>query len=312
VRFVFERDLFPTLTDPDVVAAGAEAHGLQPADEIIGVWYGGRARAYPVRVLQHYHAVNDTLGDQPLLLTFCVVCSSGTVWNPVHRNRRLTFGFEGIHAGLPVYYDHQTKTRWFHMTGRAFDGWYAGVHLEPITHARYTTWREWRLAHPGTDVVPAPADIPASHQDAQVTFRGSTFMPPLMRTTLPPADERLPANELLFGIQEGSHARAYPLSAIKRAGGVLHDKVGAREVSLWLAPGGETVVAYDARIGKEALHFEWDHEGTLRDRESQSIWSLDGECVDGPLFGARLEAIHGHLTEWYGWYATYPRTLLRK
>ena len=312
VRFVFERDLFPSLTDPGVIPAPSSEHGLVADSEVIGVTHGGRARAYPVRLLQHYHAVNDTLGQQPLLLTFCVVCSSGTVWDPTHRGRRLTFGFEGIHAGLPVYYDHQTKTRWFHMTGRAFDGWYAGVKLKPITRARYTTWSEWLRAHPDTDVVRTPADAPPSVQDTTSRFKGSAFMPPLIRTTLLPADQRLEPNELLFGIQEGRFARAYPLRTIKKAGGVLHDRIGSRDVSIWMAPGEETVVAYYTRLGTKALRFEWDHEGRLRDRESQSVWSLDGECQDGPLFGARLEAVRGHLTEWYGWHATYPRTLLHK
>ena len=312
VRFVFDRDLFPVLTDPDVVRAQDVAHGLAPRDEVIGVRYGGRVRAYPVRVIQLYHAVNDMLGERPLLLTFCVVCSSGTVWDPVHRGRRLTFGFEGIHAGRPVYYDHQTKTRWFHMTGEAFNGWHAGARLNPITSVRHTTWGEWSAAHPNTEVLLMPASASEEIAQAPVGHRGEDFMPRLMRPTLPKPDERLQPNELLFGVQEGRFARAYPLRAIRSAGGVLHDRIGKREISIWLAPGGETAVAYDARVGTTALRFEWDHEGSLRDLDSQSVWSLDGECVDGPLFGARLAAIHGHMTEWYGWHSTYPRTLLRK
>ena len=41
-----------------------------------------------------------------------------------------------------------------------------------------------------------------------------------------------------------------------------------------------------------------------------STWNMEGRCVAGDLVGTQLEPLHGLMTEWYGWYATYPQTTL--
>jgi hypothetical protein len=58
---------FPSLDAPTYVTA-AEATHTRPDDEIVGVVYHGRARAYPLWVARHFHIVNDQWGDKRLLV----------------------------------------------------------------------------------------------------------------------------------------------------------------------------------------------------------------------------------------------------
>ena len=58
---------FPALNNPTYVLAAA-AEQTRPDDEIVGVFYNDKARAYPAWAASHYHIINDTLGGEPLLI----------------------------------------------------------------------------------------------------------------------------------------------------------------------------------------------------------------------------------------------------
>ena len=63
------KDGIPSLTDPAFVPAGM-AHFLQPDDRILGLYYDGIAKAYPVKILTWHEAVNDRIGETPILATY--------------------------------------------------------------------------------------------------------------------------------------------------------------------------------------------------------------------------------------------------
>lgn len=44
--------------------------------------HGGEARAYPVQYIGYHHQVQDTVGGQAILVTFCTVCRTGRVLDP--------------------------------------------------------------------------------------------------------------------------------------------------------------------------------------------------------------------------------------
>jgi hypothetical protein len=58
---------FPSLEGPSYVSA-ADAVQTRPDDEVIGVVYKGRARAYPTWAARHYHIINDQWESEPLLI----------------------------------------------------------------------------------------------------------------------------------------------------------------------------------------------------------------------------------------------------
>jgi hypothetical protein len=48
---------------------------LKPWDEVIGLERDGRARAYPLKLLNWHEVVNDSFGG-PIVVTFCPLCNS--------------------------------------------------------------------------------------------------------------------------------------------------------------------------------------------------------------------------------------------
>ena len=57
------------LDDPSFLTVGEAAH-LGDEELVLGVEWAGEVRAYPVRMLRYHHVVNDTVGGEPLLVTY--------------------------------------------------------------------------------------------------------------------------------------------------------------------------------------------------------------------------------------------------
>lgn len=306
--------LFPTLNEPEAVKA-ADAKALAETDEVLGVWLEGHARAYPMSLLAQVHALNDVVGGRPILISGCVVCASAVVADARVDGRRMKFHFEGIHRGTPVLYDEQTRSSWFHLDGRCFRGPMKGKSLEILGNNRYTTWKEWRHAHPDTDVVLPPAELGIDLED-HVTFRGSANVPQMMKPTMGGFDARLPAMDLVYGVEHGGIAMAYPLATLRKAEGMIWTLQGTAPITLWMEPESEAVMAFDPRVDGKVLQFRWDASGpeseapVLRDTRTQTIWSLDGVGLAGPLQGKQLRAIQGLQAEWYGWSSAHPQSAI--
>ena len=60
---------FVPLDDPIFLAAD-ETEYFGDEELVLGVEFAGEVRAYPVRMLRYHHIVNDTVGGEPLLITY--------------------------------------------------------------------------------------------------------------------------------------------------------------------------------------------------------------------------------------------------
>jgi hypothetical protein len=164
-----------------------ETGGLPEGNVVVGIEAGEVSRAYPFDVLYHHEIVNDSVGSGgPALVTYCSLCRSGMVarrtvdgevttfevsgllWRPPDvraENSALQNRTEGFTrseadvgvrpAGNLVMYDHATHSYWSQILARAICGPKRATQLE-ILPSTVTTWREWRTAHPGTDVLLPP------------------------------------------------------------------------------------------------------------------------------------------------------------
>lgn len=63
------KDGIPALVDPAIVSP-ANACGLHPQDQVLGVHLEGLSKAYPIRILNWHELVNDQIGGRPILVTW--------------------------------------------------------------------------------------------------------------------------------------------------------------------------------------------------------------------------------------------------
>ena len=102
---------FPSLTNPKLLTV-SEAIYLEDHDRVIGVRFGGEARAYPLRVLNWHEAVNDTVGAKAIAVTYCPLCDSSLVFDRDVGGEVREFGISGkLWNSNVLLYDRQKDSR---------------------------------------------------------------------------------------------------------------------------------------------------------------------------------------------------------
>lgn len=114
---------------------------------VIGVEHQDEAVAYPFSVLNDEPAVNDVVGDVPVLVTFYADTATGVVFERTLNGQILTF------SGGPdlVLTDQETGSTWDGRSGLATDGPLAGEQLTRIKSTR-SFWFGWKDFYPETRV----------------------------------------------------------------------------------------------------------------------------------------------------------------
>jgi len=307
-RFFRQHDMFFPESAPQFVAA-AKAGFLAAQDEVLGLEYGGQQRAYPVRALCYHHVVNDQVEDRPLVITYCVICSSGIAFVPTIGDRHLTFGFHGIWQGSALLYDHQTNSRWLHMNGECVEGELKGSRLTPISLV-HATWKEWKADHPQTVVMATNPKFQERYFNRVSARRGNQFFPVGFLTTIKTRDRRLPLTELCLGVRVGAATKAYPFSVLKKLPeGLLQDELASEPLLIVHTKETGTTRAYRRKLGENSLQFIVNPgSDDFIEQTTGSRFTRAGTCIDGPLASQRLEMVEFIQAEWYGWYALHPDT----
>ena len=89
------KDRILALTDPRTIPASSAAC-LRDTDIVLGMTINDESRAYPLRIMNWHEIVNDTLGEQPVLVTFCPLCGTGIAFDPVVDGKISKFGVSSL------------------------------------------------------------------------------------------------------------------------------------------------------------------------------------------------------------------------
>ena len=235
------RDGIPALTDARFDEA-AEADWLKEDDRMLALERDGLAKAYPIRILNWHELVNDEIGGEPVLISFCPLCGTGMAFDPRVDGRRLTFGVSGLLYNSDVLmYDRETESLWTQIGRRAVAGPLKGRELRqvPLLH---TTWGRWREEHPRTLVLSTDTGYSRDYdRDPYLGYgRDPRLMFPVSRS-----DDRLPTKALVLGIARDGAARAYPFEALRDVPSPIRDRLDGEELLVYFDRDSETAFATD-------------------------------------------------------------------
>lgn len=141
------KDGIPSIDEPTFQETPPTSLG--DGDPVFGVVRNGEAKAYPQYLLTHHEIVNDTVGGDPVAVTYCPL--TGTAQG--FERGETEFGVSGrlVNSNLTMY-DRGTDSWWPQMTATAIRGPLAGKHLREF-RVVWTTWGEWKAAYPDTVVL---------------------------------------------------------------------------------------------------------------------------------------------------------------
>ncbi len=89
------KDGIPSIDYPEFISP-AEADKWLEDNELVPVFkHRGVTRVYPFQIILWHEIVNDTVGGDPILITYCPLCGSGIAYNRVLNGKAATFGTTG-------------------------------------------------------------------------------------------------------------------------------------------------------------------------------------------------------------------------
>lgn len=168
------------------------------------------------------------------------------------QGRTLTFDVYGVWRRNMVMRDRETGTIWQHATGEALVGPLAGAALTPLG-GTLATWSAWKRDYPHTHLAedsPVYGLIPKQRLQAMLQITHILHVPGIAAN-----DRRLPAHEEIVGLVIKGEAKAYPLTALKRAGRI-EDQLGGAAITLLYEADTDRVHAVSGPSGQDPPRVE--------------------------------------------------------
>jgi len=133
---------------------------IDPLEPVVSLSINGDARAYPIRILIWHEIVNDKVGGEAVVVTYCPLCNSSLVFKRALKGKLLEFGTTGLLRNSDlIMYDRQTMTWWQQFTGDAIVGSFVGEQLE-LLPSRLESFASFQKRHPtGRVLVPNNPDM---------------------------------------------------------------------------------------------------------------------------------------------------------
>lgn len=283
-----------------ITFANADANRVDRKSLVLGVEINGQARAYPIEVIGYHHQVRDTLGGRPLMITYCTVCRTGRVFEPVVNGAETAFRLVGMDRFNAMFEDAQTKSWWRQANGQAVAGPLTGAALAEIP-SQQMSLLAWIDRFPHTQILQPDSAFAEAYKDL-VRFDEGTINSSLeRRDSLSWKDK-----SWVVGISVGRVSRAYDwndLVALR----AINDHVAGLPVLLALEPDSVSFHAW----GRDSLRFRLVNN-QLTDENTNSVWNWRGQCVAGALRQAQLPFVPAYQEFWHSWRTFRPDTEIYK
>ena len=251
-----------------------------------------------------------------------------------------TFGVSGkLWRDSLLMYDHQTRSLWSHITGKAVQGPLKGKQLRPLASMPQIEWNKWMTNYPNTKVL-------------SVTFRGR-MVESLSHDTyqryhasrdtgvsgMKYTDKRLPNKSLVIGVQvqrkygedgldgeagadgqDGADGAvvhyktqysAYPLTQFAKTA-ILNDTVNGVPLLIFHDKKSFATSVFK-RIADNKVIIFTSTDGHFAKDNSGTEWNLiTGKATSGKHKGARLQRLSSVNIYWFAWARFYPETTIYK
>ena len=310
-------DGIPAIDVPEFERA-TDVGFLQPQEAVVALTLNGDARAYPVQVLLWHEIVNDTVGGEPVTITYCPLCNTAIGYYRQLGDRIFDFGTSGrLYNSALVMYDRQTESLWAHYTGQAIAGALTGSQLEliPVATVAFETFLD---EHPNGLVLTRPGGLGRQYgTNPYANYDSPDGNPIFFGGTL---DPRLPPQTRVLVVRHGGASLAVQHDTLQSEG-VLPLDLGGSQVVAFHLPGTATPIqhdqvafgrdvgatgVFDPSVNGQVLTFtrvpdaaSSDGPGGFTDDQTGTTWSILGRALAGPLAGTQLQPIEHIDTFWF-------------
>lgn len=262
------KDGIPALTNPAFISISEARNSIEPSVRGIFLSLNGEKRFYPYSILVWHEIVNDVVGDTPVLVTFCPLCGTAIVFDPVIDDEHTLFGVSGkLYESNLLMYDQKTESLWSQAAGEAVVGELTGTTLSYLP-MQLITFEEVAQNHPGTMVLSTDTGYrrnydryPYGDYDTNEVFIFPVSV----------SDERLPSKELIYAVNAGAASLAIQVSALTPDSTTLIER---GPFSITVEKDGGEILVSDSVSGERipgyySMWFSW----ATHHQESGYVWT---------------------------------------
>lgn len=260
---------------------------------VIGVEANGEAKAYPIQYIGYHHQVRDVLGGKPIMVTYCTVCRTGRVFEPVVDGKPEVFRLVGMDHFNAMFEDSETGSWWRQANGEAIAGPLKGKMLPELASSQ-TSLSQWLKLHPDSKIM-QPDPVYQAKYDSMSRYESGRGKSALTKTdTLSWQDK-----SWVVGVQAGGAAKAFDWNRLKKER-IINSQVGNVPVALVLSADNNSFFAFNKEINEP---FTLKNDTIFA---PSGAHNLLGKRLTGT--GNDLKRINAYQEFWHSWRTFHPGT----
>ncbi len=277
---------------PSVLVMAPSAKNTVALDRlVVGIEQRGEARAYPLQYIGYHHQVRDSVGGQPILVSYCTVCRTGRIFTPAVNGVPETFRLVGMDRFNAMFEDATTGSWWRQANGEAITGPRTGTML-PELPTRQVTLRQWLALYPGSLIMQAdPAFADKYSKDYE--YERGTSRKELTGTDTASWQEK----SWVVGLTVNNASKAYDWNRLRRER-VVEDEVGGTPIVLVLSPDSVSFFAFVRPDAATRFTLRGDSLVT-----ATATYALSGRGANG-----NLTPLNASQEFWHSWRTFQPNT----
>lgn len=261
---------------------------------VIGVAFNGEAKAYPVQFMGYHHHIQDTVGGKAILVTYCTVCRTGRVFEPVVNGKKEKFRLVGMDHFNAMLEDATTKSWWRQVNGEAIAGKLKGQHL-PEVFSTQTSLAEWLRLNPNSLIMQADPAFTESYSKT-TKFEDGTSRDDLTGTD----SLSWKRKSWVIGVKVGGSRKAYDWNRLK-ADRIIHDNINTTPVLLVLTMDNKSFFAFERPTADSK--FSLTNDIILY---NDHHFKIDGKGIDTTY---SLKPLPAYQEFWHSWQTFNPSTM---
>jgi hypothetical protein len=242
------KDGIPPIDNPKFVTVQDADEWIEENELVLAIIHNGVKRVYPNQIMVWHEIVNDNIGGDPILITYCPLCGSGIAYERKINGEEVEFGTSGkLYNSNLVMYDRLTDSYWSQIDGVAIIGELTGMELQEIS-LDTVVWRDWKAAHPDSEVLSQKTghNRPYGNDPYGNYYEDSFLIFPVENE-----DNRIHAKDFVFGVVIDGKHKAYRKSDVEEAG-VIEDNFNGANLKIERMDDGRVVIT-NVDTGEEVV-----------------------------------------------------------
>jgi hypothetical protein len=277
------------LEPSEVIMRGADSNVVEPARLVVGIVINGDARAYPVNFIGYHHQVRDHAGGKPVMVSYCTVCRTGRVFQPIVDGVEEKFRLVGMDHFNAMFEDRTTRSWWRQANGVAIAGSRKGKQLSEIPSIQVRLGK-WLELYPKSRIMQPD---PEQHYSETYAYESGTSRSMLTGTDTGSWNEK----SWVVGIELNGESKAYDWNRLKRDR-VINDIIGGTPIVIALAKDTASFFAFQRP----------DSATRYAARGDSLVTKSAAFAIDGKGSKASLAPIKASQEFWHSWREFHPAT----